>query len=151
MSREDDFATRMEADATLMGILTGGVFTKAEVGPEGITRDTASGAFDGNGRLKPCALVVQGALTPDGAVHDEEAIIASGAQRVQIFVYERINYSNIDAALSRLFTLFFGHQFSDTFPVEWAGTPVLRGRDEGALRGASLARQDWMVRDIQGD
>ena len=151
MSREGDFKARMAADTTLMSILTGGVHTKAETGPEGITRDTVPTAFDANGYLKPCALIVEGALVPDGGVHDEEAVIASAGQRVQIFLYEDTGYTNIDAALSRLFMLFFGHRFTDSFPVEYAGAPVTRARDEGALTGASLARQDWIARSIQGD
>lgn len=151
MSREDDFKTRMEADATLMAILTGGVYTKAETGREGITRDTTPDAFDGDGYLLPCALVRQRGLTPDGVLLDEMAVQASTAQVVEIYLYEDSGYSNIDAALARLFVLFFGHQFSDSFPLEWAGTPVTRGKDEGALIGASLARQDWVVYDIQGD
>lgn len=151
MSRESDFKTRIAANAPLMAVLTGGVHTKAETGPEGITRDTVGAAFDGNGHLKPCALVVENAIVPDSMVHDEEAIIASVAQRVQIFLYERRGYTNIDAALPLLFTLFFGHRFTDSFPVEYAGAPVTRGRDEGALRGASLARMDFIVRSVQGD
>ena len=150
MSREADFKTRMAADATLVAVLTGGIYTSAEAGPEGITRDTIPAAFSG-GYLKPCALVVEGSLIPDGGAHDEEAIIVSVAQRVQIFIYERSGYTNIDAALVRLFPLFFGHQFTDSFPAEYAGVPVIRGRDEGALSGSSLARMDWIVRSIQGD
>ena len=65
MSRETDFETRMEADATLAAILTGGVYTSGAVGELGITRETTSAAFDSNGYLKPCALVRQCAL--DGA------------------------------------------------------------------------------------
>lgn len=150
MAREDDFVTRMEADGTLMAILTGGVYSKAEVGREGITRDTAEDAFDANGYLKPCALVRQRGLVPDGDVHDEIAQLSSAGQVVEIYLYEDSGYGNIDSALSRLFTLFFGYQFSDSFPVELFNV-IDRERDEGALKGASLARQDWMVREIQGD
>lgn len=150
MAREDDFKTRMTNDATLMAILTGGVYTKGEVGREGITRETAPSAFDANGYLEPCALVVQRGLVPDGQVHDEEEQLASAGQVVEIYNYEDSGYGNIDSAQARQFVLFFGHQFSDSFPVELFNV-LDRERDEGALKGASLSRQDWMVREIQGD
>jgi hypothetical protein len=150
MSREDDFKTRMTNDATLMAILTGGVYTKGEVGREGITRETAPSAFDDDGYLEPCALVVQRGLVPDGEVHDEEEQLASAGQVVEVYLYEDSGYGNIDSALDRLFTLFFGYQFTGTFPVELFNM-LDRERDEGSLKGASLARQDWMVREIQGE
>lgn len=150
MTREDDFKARMEGDATLMAILTGGVYTKAETGREGITRDTASDAFDGDGYLKPCSLVRQRPLVPDGQVADEEESLASDRRVIEIYLYEDSGYSNIDSGLSRLFILFFGHRFSDSFPVQLVHQ-IDRERDEGALSGASMARQDWAVHSIQGE
>lgn len=149
MSRETNFETRMEADSALMLILTGGVHTKGAVGPEGITRDTVPAAFDANGNLKPTALVSQRALVPDGQVVDELEAIASAVQVVEIYLYERFSYSSIDSALSRLYALFQGYQFSDSAPVSWVFTSG-RERDEGALSGASLVRTDYLVPDIQG-
>lgn len=150
MSREDDFATRMAADSTLMTTLTGGVYKSGTVGREGITRDTAAGTFDANGYLKPAALVKQRDLIPDNQVNDQIAGVASAAQVVEIWIYEDSGYTNIDTALARLFVLFHGHSLTGAFPAEWAGT-IDRQRDEGALKGASMARQDWLITDIQGD
>lgn len=150
MSRESDFKTRMDADATLMAILTGGVFVSGSLGPLGITRDTAPGAFDGNGYLKPCALVRQRPSIADLQVVDQIALAASATQVVEIYLYEDTGYTSIDSALSRLFILFFGYQFTDSFPAEWIGT-IDRERDQGALDGASMARQEWLIADVIGD
>lgn len=150
MSRESDFKTRMEADTTLMATLTGGVFTSASVGRDGITRTSAAAAFDSSGYLKPCALVKQRGLIPDLVVNDQEAGVASATQVVEIWLYQDSGYDSIDTALNRLFVLFHGHSFTDSFPVEWLGT-LDREVDEGALNGASMARQEYLVAEIAGD
>lgn len=149
MSRETDFETRMEADVTIMAILTGGVHAYGSLGPQGITRETVPAAFDANGYLKPCCIVKQRAAVPDGAVDDFQTQEASARQVVELWYYQDSGYTSIDAALPRSKVLFHGYRFSDTFPIEWAGTPIPRGRDEGSLNGRSMARQDWLVIDIQ--
>lgn len=131
----------------LMATLTGGVFTKAAVGREGITRDSASSAFSG-GFLLPCALVKQRGLVPDGQIRDEETQVVSGTQVIEVYLYEDSGYTSIDAARSRLVKLFLGHQFSDSFPVEWINL-IDREREIGsALLGASLVRVDFLVRNV---
>lgn len=151
MTRETDFETRMEADATLMAILTGGVYVAGALGLGGINRTDTPAAFDSTtGYLKPCALVRQRALVADLQVNDQIAQVASATQVVEIYLYEDSGYSNIDAALSRLFTLFFGHQFTGTFPLEWIGT-LDRERDQGALDGSSMARMEFLVANVIGD
>ena len=150
MSREGDFKTRMDSDAALLAILTGGVFVAGSLGLLGITRETAAAAFDSNGYLKPCALVRQRQLVADLQVADLLAQAASATQVIEVYVYQDSGYTSIDSALARLFTLFYGHQFSDSFPVEWIGT-LDRERDQGALNGASMARQEWVVPQVLGD
>lgn len=147
MSRETDFKTVMQADATLMSVLTGGVYTVDTIGRDGISRDTAPAAFDSDGYLKPCALVKQRGQVPDNQVVDKS--IASASQVVEIWLYQDSGYTAIDSAVSRIFLLFNWHQFSNSFPLEWAGT-INRERDSGSLNGASLARIDWLVAAIEG-
>lgn len=149
MSRESQFETVMEADATLMAILTGGVWTKEVTGVEGIARETAAAAFDGSGYLRPTALIRQRDTVPDNAVRDPMAQKVSTSVVVEIYLYEDRGYTSIDAAMSRLFTLLEGYQFNDSFEVQWVNT-VDRIRDMGALKGASLARMDWQVNSVRG-
>lgn len=149
MSKENDFATRMTGDSTLMAILTGGVYKSESVGIEGITRETATGAFSG-GYLLPCALIHQRGAVPDGQISDGITPRASYGQAVEIYLYQDsgAGYSAIDSAMLRLFVLFHGYSFSDSFPVEWVNT-MDRLRDQGALNGAGMARMDFMVRSIR--
>lgn len=147
MSREEQFQERMIADTDLMLILTGGVYTVGELGRDGISRDTAPDAFGEDGYLLPCAIVKQRDMVTD------EQVIAltakSGQQVVEIYIYEDHAFVNIDAALSRLFVLFNQHILENAFPAEWVNT-IDRERDEGALKGASLARQDWLIPSVKG-
>lgn len=150
MPRESDIADRMMADATLMAILTGGVYISATTGPLGISRDATPAAFDATGYLLPCALVRERALVPDNAVRDGMTQTVSAGQVVEVWVYEDRGYTAIDAALARLFVLLEGYQFAGCFPAEWVYS-LTRQRDAGALDGASLARTDFMIRSIEGD
>lgn len=149
MSRENDFASRMTADATLMAVLTGGVFKTETTGVEGIVRETAPTAFDANGYLKPCALVRQRALIPDGIVEDDIEQDTSVRQVVEIWLYEDRGYTSIDAAASRLFVLFQGYQFADAFPAKLI-SQIERQRDMGALNNASLGRLDFEIFSVRG-
>lgn len=146
-SRENLFATRMEADSTLMAILTGGVYESGEVGVEGITRESTPAAFS-SGYLLPCALVRQRSLVPDNIVYDEIEQDTSLRQVVEIWLYEDSGYTNLDLATARLFTLFQGYQFSDSFPAQLINQ-IDRARDEGALKGRSLARMEFEIYSIR--
>lgn len=150
MSRESDFATRMLADATLVAILTGGVFKSETTGVEGITRETTPAAFS-SGYLLPCALVRQRALVPDGAVLDPIEQDTSFTQQVEVWIYadSGAGYTAIDSARDRLFTLFQGYQFSDSAEV-FLTNVIERFRDQGALANAGLCRMDWLVPSVKG-
>lgn len=139
----------MVADATLMAILTGGVFAYGDVGIDGITRETAASAFDANGYLKTCSLVKQRGAIPDRQVTDTEAQLESIAQVVEIYVYQRRGYDQIDLALARLFSLFYGYRFADSGELARINT-LDRLTDQGVLKNASLARVDWLVNSVQG-
>lgn len=145
MTLESNFQTIMEADITLMNILTGGVYTLPELGRDGVTRETIPDAYDDTGWLQPTAVIAARALIPDYRIVDYG--IVSTAQVVEIWLYEDTGFTNVDAAAARLFTLFQDYQFE--FPLAFAGT-YGRFNDEAILSGASVLRQDWRVVAIQG-
>lgn len=149
MALEDSFATVISNDAAINAILTGGIYKSGTVGKDGITYESTPSAFDANGEIKPSALVRQRALVPDLEIEDQIAKQMSAAQVVEIWLYEEDGYVNIDAVLNLLFPLLHGYQFDYCFPADWANT-INRQKDEGALAGASLARQDWSVITIVG-
>jgi hypothetical protein len=138
----------MIADATLLATLTGGVFTYASLGREGLTRESLAAAFDATTKLlKPCAVVKQRTNTPDGAAVDMTDPMASAVQIVEIWLYQDTGYTSIDAATTRLFDLFFGYQFADSWELALIGG-LDRQNDTGQLSGASMARMDWQVNSL---
>jgi len=148
MAREDAVATLLRADATLAGILTGGIYTSGQVGRVGISRETTPAAFDANGWLKPCALVKQRGNVPDGMVRDSAPVVVSAAQVVEIWLYQDSGYSTLDSAMTRILTLLEGTTVdSGAFPAQLSNV-IDRQRDEGALAGCSLARMDFVVFSI---
>lgn len=154
MSWEGDIHTRLSADGTLTAILTGGIYKAEAVGRDGITRDKAAtaGAFDldvTRKRLKPCAFIVEADRVYDGVIRDDMLQNASYSQRVRIFLYEDVGYSNIDSAEARIFTLLMGHQFTGALPLQLVGE-ARRRREPGALLGASMHIVDYLVIAVKG-
>ena len=94
MSLADDIKTVLNADASLLAILTGGV----HVGIMEINRQDASGAFDATTKeIKPCALIKLG-------VENKLSDTRRGVQTpITIYLYERNGYSSINAAMVKIF------------------------------------------------
>lgn len=84
----------LSGDATLLTILTGGVYTATE-----ISRQLTPDAFDSNGEVLPCALLSVEAEDPAGPFE------TSSRAFVTLHVYERQGYTAIDAALARIYVL----------------------------------------------
>lgn len=145
MAYEDDVNTLLEADATLVAILTGGIYKSGELGPLGITRGTTSAAFDANGYLLPCALVKERAQVATADVSDYGAQVNSARQVIEIWLYqEQGSYAALDSARARLRVLLQGYVFSGAFEANLT-QQFTRLREPGALAGASMARQDWQL------
>ena len=94
----------LEADATLMAILTGGVYTergdgRAPVSPADTPTAYSTDATSGVIEILPCAVIRTEADVPDG--------LTGHAQRttLRIGVYERQGYASTGAALARIHTL----------------------------------------------
>jgi hypothetical protein len=152
MALDDDFKTLMLADTPLMAILTGKAYsgTTDQKTVDGLTPDTAANAFTGQGKLKPCALVLLGAETPDGWVNDVEAQLMSTFQTVRISLYQLTGYDAIDAGIERLFTLFHGYIFPDGRQVECANKIPRLPREAGVLKNSSVGRIDFAVYTTRG-
>lgn len=150
MSREADIYAILSADATLLATLTGGVYKRESVGIEGITRATASGAFDSNGYLRPCALIAERATVPDGAVKDLMARVVSTRVVVEVYLYadSSAGYTPLDTAAARVYALLQGAVLANSFEVELVNA-VGRWREmDGSLMNACATRYDWLVAGI---
>ena len=94
MSLADDIKTVLDADATLLAILTGGV----HVGIMEINRQDAPSAFDATTKeIKPCALIKLG-------VENKLGDTRRGVQTpVTVYFYERNGFDSIYAAMDKVF------------------------------------------------
>lgn len=148
MSAEAAVATLLRADAELMSILIGGIYVSGELTPEGITRETCPDAFDDvSGFLLPTALVKQRGLIPDGNVVDYEAQAHSVGQTVEIWLYQAIDFEQLDLAVPIIFRALQGVMLEDSFELQLVNM-LDRQRDTGALMDASLVRMDFFVAGV---
>lgn len=91
----DAVKTLLEADDTLMAILTGGIYDRGE-----ISRTETPDAWDADrGTLKPCAVLTMGTVSPRAPFDDAATAF------LQIYFYEKSGYDNIEDAMDRVYTL----------------------------------------------
>lgn len=145
--REAEFAAKMEADTTLDGLLTGGIHQFGVLGRERMNRDKTPDAFDADGYLKPCALIIEGEETPDGIVRDDDLGLMSVVQMVRINFYADVFYGDILPAMERTRLVLQGWQPANAFPITLVEVRH-NERDRGALSGAALARQIYQVNSV---
>jgi hypothetical protein len=146
MSRESEIYTILNASAPLLAVLSGGLYKAEDVGVEGISRETTPAAFS-SGYLAPCALIRQrGEFVTNDAVEFDELLIST-EQVVEIWLYEDRGYTNLDAARVLIMSLLNGEFLTGSFELQLANV-IDRQRDQGALKGASLARMDYQIWSI---
>ena len=111
-------------DATLGGLLTGGIFGGTE-----ISRQLTAGAFDANGEVLPCALVALEVETPNGPYP------TSSRAFFTVTFYERAGFSTIDAALARVFALLNAQKVGSASDRVWQ---VVHAEDSADLADPAL-------------
>jgi hypothetical protein len=113
--------TILEADATLVALATGGIFTYDETGRMGIGRSNTltSGAFESDGRIKPCLLIKVRSSTPFGNVADDAARISSARDMLEVWAYQDAALTTLTSMLDRVYTLLQGQRLGG-FSCRWA-------------------------------
>jgi len=96
-------ANVLRADATLMALLTGGIYTNAQLTP-GMD---APHPFDEYGRVRPSALVRYETATAEGPRGLFDRLF------VLVFFYDAAGYEAITAAADRARTLLHGRRLGD--------------------------------------
>ena len=147
MSKEEDVAVLLRADATLTALLTGGIYTEEELGVEGFRRGEDSpcdAAFDDDGLLKPCALVRETGDTPFGDVRNLADRFTAMSKMVIIFFFQMRGHDVIDLAKVESYRILEGVRLGRTYPIWLVGetSPV---PDGGPIANSTMTRQDWLV------
>jgi hypothetical protein len=94
----DAIATLLSADATLLALLTGGIYGDADE----ISRQGTPAAFDADGELRPCLLITDSTLTPDAS-----AIPGAARHVLRLFFYQPAGVAVIAAARARVYALLY--------------------------------------------
>ena len=87
----------LQNDATLAGLLTGGIYDGLSV--VDVSRQATPDAFDEWQELLPCALVKAESATPWGPLPD------GGRLYVMVWLYEQHEFVSIEAARQRVYAL----------------------------------------------
>lgn len=141
MSIRTDIRETLEGDATLVAILTGGIYDASELPMDGLTPSSAPGAFTGV-RLNPCAVIrFRGS--------NETEIIGSSRRRfMEIYFYQQVGMDQIDAAAARCRVLLHhAKQFTtdggQVYYTTWVDSSGDMVADE--LDGAAMAFSRYYV------
>jgi len=132
----------LEADATLVAILTGGIYTSRALGAAFINEtDTPSayGALAASGgvvQLRPCCVI-----TPSSGPTSVGAAGCGRQEWLRIGVYDKQGYVNTEAALDRIHTLLHDTNINLTdgrsYCVEHVDTPYRAATDDTIMTGTS--------------
>lgn len=151
MTKESEIAALLLADAPLVAILTGGIYTDQEIGVEGIRRGEDSpteAAFDVDGRLLPCAVVRQRGEFPYGDWRSLKEKTVAVSQVVEVYYYEFRGHDQIDLAKYRACEVLEGVRLTDSYPIWWI-METSHIPDVGPVMNATVLRQDWQVISIR--
>lgn len=147
MNLELEVAEALRADATLMAILLGGVYTEEEVGVEGIRRGDSSptaDAFDQGGILQPCAVVRHHSPFPSDEVRDEDEGMMSVQQVISVFYYQFRGHLIVDSAKDRGYSVLQGFKPENTTRLSFLfETDAIA--DMGPVANSTVLRQDWQT------
>lgn len=130
----DDIRAALEADTGAGGVATllaGGIYDVAEAGRIGLSRDNTatSGAYDANGKLRPCVFIRSRSEVPDLVV-DDPAPATSVRETVELWFYQDDGFGTIEAAETRAFRILHRVRLPATrHTVYYMGT-ALRVYDE---------------------
>ena len=120
MSYEGLVRNKLVADATLMALLTGGLYAYEGLSGEGITRKTLAGAYS-TGFLAPCGVVKGRALIPFGGVRDQESQYTSVRQVIEIWLYADAGagLTTLTSAANRIYKVLEGQTVTNSHPLRW--------------------------------
>lgn len=151
MSIESDIVTLLNADGTLTGILTGGVYGKQQIGKMGIDANNSAtpNAYSVANQkqvLQPLLVLRLRALVPGGNRHDRKGQHAGALGTLECWFYDENSYTTIASGRDRVYALLADKTLANI------GLLSLDNRIEGLraqeLNDAALLRDDYSVRRV---
>ncbi len=120
MTLSNDVKAALQADASLVALLTGGIHNNIEE----ISRYNPAAAFDANKELLPCALIKVPNETPAGPY------LTSVRTTFVLYFYQREGYGVIEPAMALAFADLNEKRIGSIWNVEYV-SGVYQQRDQG--------------------
>lgn len=117
MSYADAIYTILSEDDTLLDTLTGGVYLKKNLTPEGIDREETEDAYDDDGLLLPIAIVKARGNIPTFELRDEAEQLTSTEQVVEVWFHNDrdAGWGALETAADRVYALLHDKQIPGGF------------------------------------
>lgn len=144
----EDLVTYLETDATLLALLTGGIYSSEEVGRQGFTYTDQSGNLFSDSTIKPTAYVRARSQVPTSALRDQGQGAFSFRQVVEIWLLQDNAYGIIESAKVRIITLLHDQHVNSR---HWQLFNTREGRRSNEVAGAMEIVLDFWSTGIQGD
>lgn len=149
MTYETTLKATLAADATLLALLTGGVYAQTELKRKGINRTDHAAAFTAAGVLKPLVIIKGRTLIPFGSIKKKSTQYRTLRQTVELWLHDDgdAGWSVLRNAKNRILALLDQTRVSGGFKCELSGG-VLEFRaeqDEGATKDACSIRIEFNV------
>lgn len=124
MSLASDVKALLTTDATLVAMLTGGIYTRTELGQLGDIHDTTLPIYDANETMLPHAVIRARDQLPFGRVSDLHEQQQSTRQMVEVRVYDdaTAGYGIVTPARKLVFRLLVGKHTGEGAILLPAGT-----------------------------
>jgi hypothetical protein len=144
-TRELEIVVFLRLDATLMALLTGGVYAESVLPEPGITDAAATPTVWTGGVFNPCSIVRERAPIPDLLV-EEKGQKMSQAQAVEIYVYSRVA-ADLESAHDLIYALLQGHRFTSAWGARWWGS--ISNMRAPELPNVWMGRRDYRIVSIK--
>jgi hypothetical protein len=134
--------TRLSGDATLIALLTGGVYLSRSLPRRGITRDDLDAAWmdSETGALLPLAVVKPRGIVATSDIRDQTRQLTSTNQVIEIWMYADgdAGFATLESAANRIYTLLqerrVAGQYSMTFDQKLYPPRASELGDAGVIR-----------------
>ncbi len=148
-NRESEVTAYLAADATLVAILTGGIYQSGNLPLEGLGESSTPDAFV-SGVLLPTAIVRTRAPVPSGGIVDLSERVASASQILEVWLYADVaDQEALFDARERVYALVQGHAFDAAYPSEWANELATMPEPGNLAPSGMVSRIDFLIRNIR--
>lgn len=150
MSAASAIDTVLSADATLTGLLTGGIYKATDLARLEINRVDVPGAYDANGFMRPMALIKARDQVPSLLIPDAGERFMDTRQIVEIWLYNdgANGFTTIDSAANRIYTLLHEQRLEGLYRVKWAN--LIEHMRDPKMGLAAFNRIDFSVISFRG-